>query len=156
MSEIAFLNSIAYQLIVDALLAVALFCIVVLMSSQRSDARAFGLAFLAPFMTVTVVFNVMLILGRCEVPTKSLQAEHMESQQDGTLATAIRLYEYKAKELKARELELNIILEPVMKPMISKKDIDGLQELADRLPRGYGPKRRVYEAMIRIEEARRK
>ena len=67
MSEIPFLNSFAYQVIVNILLAMLLYRVVLMMGSKRNDVRNFGLLFLIPLMFAACTFNAAMIIGRCSV-----------------------------------------------------------------------------------------
>lgn len=67
---------------------------------------------------------------------------------------AISEYIKASAVLDKKESVLNKFVEKRMIPLMANKDIDGLHELVDELPKHYKGARRIYEAMLRIEESK--
>lgn len=142
MSEIPFLNSITYQVIVDGLIVILLYCVSRMLCSSRGYVRDWGFLFLIPLMLAACTFNAMMIMGRCEVVNEKV-----------SMTDAIRSFKKARKEFIFREIELNNAVQPHLESLIEKKDIPGLNDLVDKMPFGYKGSRRMYEAMeIIVEE----
>ena len=64
----------------------------------------------------------------------------------------IKDFEDARAELSRVEDRLNAIVQDKMTPLINNCDVDGLQDLLDELPLKYNGRRRIYQAILEVED----
>lgn len=72
------------------------------------------------------------------------------------LSRAIENFIKVSEKLKRAEKRLNKALNPIFSSLIEKKDAEGIESLAQELPRGYMGARKLYEVLIRWENTGQK
>ena len=89
--------------------------------------------------------------------------KHMEDihykqfdNQDRELAYAIYEFEMAWKKMKNTSKQLDNVVSPLIRKMLEDKSIADLRDLVDVLPKDYRGSRRIYEAMIHIEDEEKK
>lgn len=76
--------------------------------------------------------------------------------QDRELAYAIYEFEMAWKKMKNTSKQLDNVVSPLIRKMLEDKSIADLRDLVDVLPKDYRGSRRIYEAMIHIEDEEKK
>ncbi len=66
--------------------------------------------------------------------------------------SAITSFVFAQKEFKLREKELDEQIQPLLVKYRDEKNIDKLEDLIDQLPKDYRGIRRIYQAILEIEE----